>query len=153
MSEELTGIGSAEAGNPDGGNGGESKGSVSPAAATPPGQQPADNLDWAKAKGWLNDDGTLKAREVGEGYRQIEKQMGAINRVPDEKAKPEEWEAFHTRMGWPGEAKGYEFKRPDGLPENLPYDERMAERFGIETPPMAIPNNGPVDYRDYFGGK
>lgn len=39
------------------------------------------------------------------------------------------------------------------LRQGLAKAERMAERFGIETPPMAIPNNGPVDYRDYFGGK
>lgn len=37
--------------------------------------------------------------------------------------------------------------------QGLARAERMAERFGIETPPLAIPNNGPVDYREYFGGK
>jgi len=49
--------------------------------------------------------------------------------LPDEKAAPEEQDAFFKKLGWPGDPKGYEFARPEGLPEDIPYDEGMADRF------------------------
>lgn len=130
MTEQLTGIGSVETGNPEGGNGGDATGSASQTAATgETGQQPADNLDWAKAKGWVAEDGSVKTDEVLKGYQSLEKHLGTIKKMPDEKATPEELEAFHKQLGWPGDASAYEFTRPEGLPENIPYDEGTADWF------------------------
>lgn len=136
MSDTLTGIGSAPAGNPDGGTGTDGKGSAAGAAATgsagptdgQTGQQEG-NLDWAKAKGWLNDKGELDTAKLSEGYQSLEKKLGTVKAVPDEKATPEEWDKFYASLGVPGEAAKYELARPDGLPQDMPYDEGMAGRF------------------------
>lgn len=127
--DELTGVGSAAAGNPAGGNGGAPEGSGTPAAATDNRSAEAGNLDWAKAKGWVNETGQLDAAKLADGYQSLEKRLGSMVTLPDEKAAPEDRDAFFKKLGWPGDPKGYEFARPDGLPEDVPYDEGMAERF------------------------
>jgi hypothetical protein len=134
---ELAGIGSAEAGNPAGGNDDAGKGSTAEVAATnstspeaaAKAAAPADNLDWAKAKGWVAEDGSVKSDEVLKGYQNLEKAMGSKVSIPDEKSKPEEVEGFYKKLGWPGAPEGYEFTRAEGLPENLPYDETFAGEF------------------------
>lgn len=40
----------------------------------------------------------------------------------------EERTAFYTRLGRPEKAEGYELKRPE-LPEGLPYDEALEQKF------------------------
>lgn len=131
MKDQLTGVGSEQSGNPAGGNGGEPNGSGSPPAATGnagPAPEPG-NLDWAKAKGWVTTEGALDTAKLTEGYQSLEKKIGSIKAVPDDKATPEQWDNFHKSLGWPGEASKYELARPEGLPENLPYDEGMASKF------------------------
>lgn len=127
---ELTGVGSADAGNPNAGsNGAGVEGSAPAAAATESRSADAGNLDWAKAKGWVTDQGALDAAKLAEGYQSLEKRLGSMVSLPDDKAAPEDRDAFFKKLGWPGEPKGYEFARPEGLPEDVPYDEGMAERF------------------------
>jgi len=127
---ELTGVGSAEAGNPNAGsNGGALEGSGAPPAATESRSADAGNLDWAKAKGWMTPEGSLDAAKLAEGYQSLEKRLGSMLSLPDEKAAPEARDEFAKKLGWPGEPKGYEFARPEGLPADVPYDEGMADRF------------------------
>lgn len=127
---ELTGVGSAEAGNPaNGSTGAGVEGSAPAAAATESRSADAGNLDWAKAKGWVNDQGALDAAKLAEGYQSLEKRLGSMITLPDEKAAPEARDEFAKKMGWPGDVKGYELARPEGLPPDVPYDEGMAERF------------------------
>jgi hypothetical protein len=132
MTDQLTGIGSEQSGNPDGGNGAAPNGSGANAAATGnegPGAQQPGNLDWAKAKGWLTTEGARDASKIGEGYQALEKKLGSIKAVPDEKATPEQWDEFHKGLGWPGDPSKYEFARPADLPKDMPYDEGMAKNF------------------------
>jgi hypothetical protein len=127
---ELTGVGSVDTGNPPaGGNGAAVEGSAAAAAATESRSAEAGNLDWAKAKGWVTAEGQLDTAKLADGYTSLEKRLGSMVSLPDEKAAPEERDAFFKKMGWPGDTKGYEFARPEGLPEGVPYDEGMAERF------------------------
>lgn len=127
---ELTGVGSAEAGNPaSGGNGGGVEGSAPPAAATDNRSADAGNLDWAKSKGWVNEAGVLDASKLAEGYQSLEKRLGSMVSLPDDKATPEDRDAFFKKLGWPGDPKAYEFTKPEGMPADVPYDEGMAERF------------------------
>lgn len=127
---ELTGVGSAAAGNPNAGsNGAGVEGSAPAAAATESRSADAGNLDWAKAKGWMTPDGGLDAAKLAEGYQSLEKRLGSMTTLPGEKATPEERDAFYKQVGWPGDPKAYEFARPEGLPADVPYDEGMAERF------------------------
>lgn len=127
---ELTGVGSAEAGNPAaGGNGAGVEGSAPASAATESRSGEPGNLDWAKSKGWVNDQGALDAMKLAEGYQSLEKRLGSMVSLPDDKAAPEVRDEFAKKLGWPGDPKGYEFARPEGLPAEVPYDEGMAERF------------------------
>lgn len=127
---ELTGVGSAEAGNPaNGSTGAGVEGSAPAAAATESRSADAGNLDWAKAKGWVNDAGVWDAPKLAEGYQSLEKRLGSMVSLPDDKAAPEARDEFAKKLGWPGDVKGYEFARPEGLPADVPYDEGMAERF------------------------
>jgi hypothetical protein len=127
---ELTGVGSAEAGNPANGSAAAAvEGSAAEGTATESRSEQSGNLDWAKAKGWVNETGQLDTAKLAEGYQSLEKRLGSMTSLPGEKATPEERDAFSKQLGWPGDAKGYEFARPEGLPENVPYDEGMADRF------------------------
>ena len=127
---ELTGVGSAEAGNPNAGsNGAGVEGSAPASAATESRSGEPGNLDWAKAKGWVNDQGALDAAKLAEGYQSLEKRLGSMTSLPGEKATPEERDAFFKQLGWPADPKAYEFARPEGMPAEVPYDEGMADRF------------------------
>jgi hypothetical protein len=136
-----TGVGSAEAGNPNGGDGEEPKGSGSTATATEnTGQQPAGNpTDWAKAKGWVNEDGSYKTEDVLKSYQTLEKRIGSMVAVPDDKAKAEDRDAFFQKLGWPGKPEGYEFARPEGLPEHIPYDAAFADKFKVWANEAKLP--------------
>lgn len=116
------------AGNPAAPGGGNANGSGDASGNTKPSPDDTGELNWAKAKGWVNDDGSLKGDDVAKGYQALERQIGSMVKMPDDKAKPEEWDAFHKRMGWPGDPSKYEFK-PDNLPADLPYNQGLAEWF------------------------
>ncbi|MER9574899.1 hypothetical protein NKI78_04500 [Mesorhizobium sp. M0400] len=85
------------------------------------------NRKIAEAKGWNTPD---SADKVLTSYAELERQQGESLRVPAADASPEEWAKFHARL--PEDMRPVaspdkiEFKRPEGLPENLPYDESMA---------------------------
>jgi hypothetical protein len=141
MTDLATGIGAATstepvktepvaAGNSSQGDSTNSQGSGVAAGSTDPSREPAGNseLEWAKTKGWVAEDGSYKTVEALKAYQALEKQMSSTTRVPDEKAKPEEWDAYYKKMGRPDEAAKYDFK-PDNLPKDMPYDEKMATEF------------------------
>lgn len=48
---------------------------------------------------------------------------------PGDDAKPEDWAAFYGKLGRPESADAYEFKLPEGIPENFPYDATAAAKF------------------------
>jgi hypothetical protein len=155
VTDQLTGVGSEQSGNPAGGNGAGVEGSAPATAATGnsgPSNEPG-NLDWAKGKGWVAEDGSVKTEDVLSGYRNLEKKLGSMKTVPGAEAKPEEWDAFHKSQGWPGEPKAYEFKRPEGLPENLPYDEAMADRFKAWANEARLPAPAAQKLHDMYVGQ
>ena len=154
MTDQLTGLGSADAGNPDGGNGTEQNGSSSNAAATDnAGPGNPGNLDWAKAKGWLDAEGKLVADKVAEGYQSLEKRQGSMVSLPDEKAKPEDIEAFHKKLGWPGDAKAYEFKVPADMPKEVAYDQATADWFRETANELKLPASTAQMLHDKFLGR
>lgn len=86
-------------------------------------------MAFAKAKGWLNDDGTYKVPDVIKGYQSLEQHLGKTVKVPDETATAEEREAFHRRLGWTGKAEDYTFAPPADMPKELPYSSKLADAF------------------------
>lgn len=128
MTDQLTGIGSETSGNPADGNGGGANGSGA-APGTPIAPSPEQGqLDWAKAKGWVNEDGSIKSPEVLKGYQALEKQLGSMIRPLDDKSSAEDRDNFAKRMGWPGDVSKYEIKA-DNLPPDLQYDPKLADAF------------------------
>ncbi|MER8511681.1 hypothetical protein NKH47_01825 [Mesorhizobium sp. M1060] len=85
------------------------------------------NRKIAETKGWNKSD---SADVVLTSYAELEKQQGESLRVPAADAPKEEWEKFHSRL--PEDMRPItspdkvEYKRPEGLPENLPYSDELA---------------------------
>lgn len=94
--------------------------------------------------GWLSDldEDTRKfviargAKSPADAAKQLREQIGEVTRLQQEAIRPpkddapqEEWDKFHARLGRPEKADGYQFKLPESLPKDLPYDEGFAAEF------------------------
>lgn len=136
-------------GNPPNANGGGSQGSgAAPAAITP--SPETENLAFAKAKGWLGEDGTYKTADIVKGYQQLEQHLGKTVVVPDEKATAEEREAFHRRLGWTGKAEDYTFAPPADMPKELPYSSALADAFKSWAIEDKVPVSTAKSFHDRF---
>lgn len=99
-------------------------------------QQPS--ADWIAT---LDEDTrkTVEARGIkapADAVKQLRDQMAEVTRLQQEAVKPpkddapkEEWDKFYARIGRPEKADGYQFKLPEGLPKDVPYDEQFASEF------------------------
>ena len=83
-----------------------------------------ENRSLVEAKKWDQDPNTLV-----KGYRELEAHAKTALVPPKEDASPEDWDAFHAKLGRPDTPDGYEFKLPDGVPENMPYDDTFKTQF------------------------
>lgn len=128
MTEVQANAGSADAGNLAEAN----------AAAANNGAQAAASGDWlsgleegnrktVESKGWKSPNDTIKS------YADLERQFTDISSKaltpPTDDAKPEDLDAFFGKLGMPEKAEGYDFKMPEGLPADLPYDADFAKEF------------------------
>ena len=86
------------------------------------------NRTLAETKGWTKPD--VSVDKVLTSYAELERLTGESLRVPAADAPPEEWKKFHEKlpeaMRPVASADKIEFKRPEGLPADLPYDEGLA---------------------------
>lgn len=79
---------------------------------------------WVETKGYKTLDDALA------GGMNAETRLGSAVTIPAPDAPKEEWDKFHSRL--PEDMRPVtspdkiEFKRPEGLPENLPYDDGLA---------------------------
>lgn len=91
------------------------------------GLQDEGNRKTAETKGWKDPDTAIKS------YTELEKRLTEVSSKaltpPAADAKQEEWDAFHARAGRPEKPEAYEFKLPDGLPADLPYDAEFANQY------------------------
>lgn len=110
------------AGNPDANNGPAANGSAADAPKSFLDGLSEGNRKLAENKGWKSDGDIDK---VFSSYAELERQQGESLRVPAQDAAADEWEKFYSKAGRP-EKPDYEFKRPEGLPPELPYDETFA---------------------------
>lgn len=139
----------AAAGNPDKTNGGGNNGSVAAPAANLPSPE-TENLEFAKAKGWANEDGTFKSVDILKGYQTLEKHLGKTVVVPDDTASQDERDAFAKRIGWPGDVKGYELAVPKNLPDNVPYNSQLADWFKGVANEARLPTKAAQTLHDKF---
>lgn len=78
---------------------------------------------------WLAKRGTKSVEDAIQTAYEQSKLLGNAVRVPGKDAKPEEVEAFYEKLGRPKTADDYDFRPPESLPENLPYDGERAKSF------------------------
>jgi len=109
-----------------------------PPAGTPAGAQTAaDNGSAAPAESpfaglsegtrqWATTKGYKSLDDVAKAAQHAETKLGSSLTVPGQDAPKEEWDKFHARLGRPEKPEAYEFKRPEGLPENVPYSDELA---------------------------
>lgn len=116
---------SADAGTPGSTNGGSGEGSAAAAA------DPFAGLD-AGTREWIGKAGLKDVASLAAKARNAESLIGRSIQLPGKDAKPEEVDAYlakATAPFRPEKPEGYELKLPDGLPENLPYDQDFAAKF------------------------
>lgn len=90
--------------------------SAPPPAATPSWLDGADEL----TVGYVQNKGWQEPKQVLEGYRNLEKLLGADKAgnaviLPKEGATPEEMSAFFNRIGRPEKSDGYKINVPEGF--------------------------------------
>lgn len=109
------------------------------------------NRKLAETKGWTADDGLEKAFS---SYAELESKIGDNLRVPAPDAPKEEWDKFHSRL--PEDMRPVSspdtltYKLPEGLPEDLPYNEDLAnasKQWAVELGASAKVAQG---YHDKF---
>jgi hypothetical protein len=126
--DEGTGNGNPEVtagGNPEA-NGEQQKeaNGVDPKAEA----SPFAELD-TETREWLEKRNVKSPAEAAKLAREQASLLGNAIRVPGEKATDEERTAFLNKLGRPETPDGYEFRVPEKLPEELPYNAERATSF------------------------
>jgi hypothetical protein len=83
------------------------------------------------ARKWVDTKGYKSHEDVVSAALSLEQRLGTSVTVPAPDAPKEEWEKFHSKlpetMRPVASADKIEYKRPEGLPENLPYSQELAD--------------------------
>src|SRR5690606_30145235 len=91
--------------------------------------------DWLAG---LQDEGTRKhveakgyktPEDLAKAYVNLESKLGQALVPPGETAGQDEWNAFYEKLGRPEKPEGYQFKVPEAVPAEMPYDAESAEKF------------------------
>jgi hypothetical protein len=109
-----------DAGIPDAAKGADDKGS--PVSTS----DPFSGLQDAGIRDWVGKAGIKTVEDLAVKARNAESLIGRSVQVPDDKAKPEDWEKVWGRLGRPEKADGYDFNLPEGVPKEMPYDADFA---------------------------
>lgn len=88
------------------------------------------NRQFVTSKGWKDFDALVKSTQDGDRrITELTAQNEKALVLPGDDAKPEQWNDFWNKVGRPEKAEAYEFKLPEGLPADLPYDSKSADEF------------------------
>lgn len=94
------------------------------------GLQDAESRQWVESKGYKDINNIVSdARYADKLKAEVGDLRSKSLTPPAQDAKPEEWDSFYAKLGRPEKAEAYDFKMPDGLPENLPYDGEFANQY------------------------
>jgi hypothetical protein len=66
-----------------------------------------------------------------------QKYVGGAVRIPKADAPPEEWQAFHKKLGVPDTPQGYGTDVPT-LPEGMEWDQRQADAFRVAAHKLGL---------------
>lgn len=107
------------------------------------------NRKIVEAKGWVG----KGPDTILDGYRELETQLGKVIVPPKDDASPEDWSKFFGKLGRPETAEAYELKRPEGIPENLPYDAKTADEFKVWAHEAGLTPKQAAAIHDKYMGK
>jgi hypothetical protein len=92
-------------------------------------ESPFAGLQDAGAREWVGKKGYKSVEDLAKAALSLEGRLGTSVTVPGADASAEDWNKFYAKAGRPEKPDAYEFKRPEGLPADLPYDEALAGSF------------------------
>lgn len=79
------------------------------------------------ARNWVDTKGYKTPEDIIKAAQSLEQRLGTSLTPPKDDAPAEEWDKFYGKLGRPESPDKYEFARPEGLPEDLPYNQEMAD--------------------------
>lgn len=136
----------SDAGTPAAANGAGGEGSSASAA------DPFAGLDTGTRE-WIGSAGIKDVASLAAKARNAESLIGQSVRLPGKDAKPEDVDAFLSKVlspFRPEKPEGYDFKLPDGLPEGMPYDNAFADRFKAAAHAAGIPTKAAAALHDFY---
>lgn len=144
---ELT-DGSVDAGIPnesiaDGGEGSSTEGATNPFS----GLQDEGIREWIDKAGVKDVEGLAK-KAMG-----AEKLIGRSVQLPGDDASDDDWNEFYAKAAGklkPENADGYEFALPEGIPENMPYDDDFASKFKSFAHEISLTKRQAAQLHDFF---
>lgn len=104
----------------------------------------------AGTREWIGTAGIKDVSALAEKARGAEALIGRSVQIPGAEAKPEDWDKFYGKLGRPENADGYEFKLPENLPAELPYDGEFAGSFKAEAHKEGLTGKQAANLHDWF---
>ena len=136
----------ADAGTPATANGGGDQGSTANTAS------PFADLDTGTRE-WVEKAGLKDVKSVVEKARNAESLIGRSVQIPGDDAKPEDVDKYilkATEKFRPKDPDGYEFKLPEGIPKEMPYDAEFAKTFKAEAHKNGLPTKQATALHDFY---
>ena len=124
------------------------------------GADPFAGLD-AGTREWVGKKGHKSVADLAQAALNAESILGNSVRLPGKDAKPEDWDKFRTEIvaklpadhRAPEKADGYEFKLPDGIPAEMPYDADFAASFKPLAKEIGLSAKEAQKVHDFYVGK
>lgn len=82
-----------------------------------------DTRKWVETKGYKSPEDIVTA------YKNAEQKLGSSLTPPKDDAPAEEWDKFYGKLGRPETPDAYDLKRPEGLPEDMPWNADAESAF------------------------
>lgn len=102
---------------------------------------------------WVGTKGYKSVGDIAKAAQNAESLIGKSVQIPDADAKPEDWDKFYGKVGRPEKSDGYEFKLPDGVPKEMPYDGEFANGFKPIAHQLGLTAKQAAGVHDFYVGQ
>ena len=89
---------------------------------------------------------------LAKGYVHLEKYFDGTIKIPGEKATPEDWDRYYSKLGRPDTPDDYEFEKQE-VPEGMNYDEHMEGEFLKKAHGMGLNNKQVGELYNWYNGQ
>jgi len=132
--------GGAGDGNPPQGGAGEGQ---------PGGTDPFAELDEVTRE-WVKTRHEGDVLKLAKQAYELDQFAGRAVQIPGDEATDEDWSKFWSKLGRPEDATGYQFKVPENLPETVPYNEDLADKFKGKAHELGLAPKQASALHDFF---